>query len=106
MKRKYLFIVLTFTFVSLAAYSGVFAVCIERRCNDTSDTTDCIRAKWEYDDCMKREREERAARKAAAEQEEREKAEKGAVKEPQESKKYQYPFMEDIREINKKQRNY
>lgn len=98
MKRKYRFIVLACTMISLAAPCGVFAVCIERRCSDTTDRTDCIRAKWEYDDCIKQEQEAREAKRAAAEQEQR------AKEEGKDSKKYQYPFLDDIREINKKNR--
>ncbi len=106
MKRKCLFISLACIAVGLTAFSGAFAVCIERRCYEGNDRIDCQRAKWEYDDCVKEEKAEREARKAAAEREQREK-EEGAVKEPEGSqKKPQYPFMEDIREINKKERKY
>ncbi len=109
MKRKYLLIPLICVATSLAAFSGVFAVCVERSYNlgDRYEMGERIRDQWEYEDCLKREKAEREARKAAEEQELRKKEGKDAVGKPEEPKKdSEYPFMEDVRDINKKERTY
>jgi len=97
MKRKCLFISMIFIAVSLTASSGAFAVCVERQCMEGMYPGDCLNASMEYDNCVKQEKKEKEARKK---QEQLEKGEE-AVKEPASSIKTNYPFLDDIREINK-----
>jgi hypothetical protein len=96
MKRKCLFIALVCITVGLTAFSGAFAICTQRRCYEGNDRLDCQHAQWEYEDCLKEEKAAKEAKKAAAEKEQREKEE---AKEPK--KNYNYPFMDDIRDLNK-----
>lgn len=105
MKRNCLIVPLTCIALTLFLYGGVFAACYEKPCDrNTMDTGDCLRLKYEYEDCLKREKAEREARRAAEAQAGREKAGEGVVKEPE--KTYRYPFLEDVREVNKKERRF
>lgn len=106
MRIKYLFIPLICVVISLTALSGVLAGCYEEECSEGRDPGSCARARWAYEECKRREKAEREARKAA-EREQLEEAERGALKEAVKPKeKSRYPFMDDIREINKIEQKY
>ncbi len=86
---------------TLTAFSGVFPACTQEECNEVNDPGCTARAMRAYDDCRRREQVEREVRDAAR-RERREQAGKEAAQEAEKGQeKTNYPFMDDIREINK-----
>jgi hypothetical protein len=108
MRIKHLFMTLICIVISLTSFSGAFAACRQEDCSEINEPGCTARAIRAYEDCRRRERIEREAREAA-ERGRRGQAGGDALKGADESGKAsqtQYPFMDDIRQINKSDRKW